>query len=610
MTARSSPDRNSPRQQSPAENSPVSWSAALELCAQAGIGPLVQLALLAASQALLPVAGLLAMMHLVDAVADGIARRTPTEQAFDAALLATAVAAGVAFAGGLLRSLASVVSENHGRRLGDAGIQHLQERTAQIALLEFDKPGFHDSMQRAGQEAGQRPVRLSQDLTAILVALLSLASMAMLLAQVELWLPVLVGLAAVPLAWARRRHARLRFAWHRDQVVQQRQVGYLGATLSGRATAKDVRVLGLASPFGQRLQIARQDLRTTLAKLARMRARDELLVHTLASAALFGAYVYLATDALAGAMTLGGLVLHAQAAQRTQNAVRDLLAAWAGVQEHRLFLRPLVDFLAAYPSPSPPQAVAACEPHAASFTASGLHFRYPESQHDILQGIDLHISPGERVALVGANGSGKSTLVKLLSGLYAPTGGELQLDEQSIHAMHDGHRRQRIAVLLQDASTFELTLRENLQLGHLALPSEESLWHALELVGLQERVRSLPLGLDSPMSRRLAGGVDWSVGEARRIVLARILARPADALLLDEPFASLDGRTATSIATHLAELPRSRTLLLVDHRGPALRCVDRVIWLDRGRVVAVGTPEDITRQPLFAEQFPDWLPGP
>ena len=588
-------------------NGPVPWRDALSLCSQAGKGPLLQLAALAAMQAVLPLAGLLAMMQLVDAVADGIADRVPEQQAWDAALMATAIAAGVAFAGGLLRSLSSVVSENHGRRLGDAGVQTLQERTAQLDLAEFDKPGFHDAMQRAGQEAGQRPVRLSQDLTAVLVAVLSLLTMTALLAQVELWLPVAVGLAAVPIAWARRRHARLRFHWHRDHVIPQRQVGYLGASLSGRATAKDVRVLGLATPFGQRLRAVRQSLRASLAKLARMRARDELLVHTLASGALFGAYVYLASDALAGAMTLGGLVLHAQAAQRTQNAVRDLLAASAGVHEHRMFLRPLVDFLkrtttrpgsANHELPPKGQAIA--------FAASGLGFRYPETPRDVLAGIDLSIAAGERIAIIGANGSGKSTLIKLLCGLYAPTAGQLRLDDRAVFACDPTYLQERISVLLQDASAFELTLRENLELGHTAAIDDDSLFAALDLVGLGERVRALPLGLNTPWSRRLQGGVDWSIGEARRIVLARTLSRRTDALLLDEPFASLDGKTAASIADYLANLPRQHTVVIVDHRGPALRCVDRAIWLDGGQVVAMGTPEQLAQHPKFAAQFPEW----
>lgn len=591
-------------------NGPVSWRDALSLCSQAGKGPLLLLAVLAALQAVLPLAGLLAMMELVDAVANGIANRITQEAAWQAALLATAVAAGVALAGGVLRSLSSVVSENHGRRLGDAGVQNLQELTAELDLAEFDKPGFHDAMQRAGQEAGQRPVRLSQDLTSVLVASLSLLTMTALLAQVELWLPAMVGLAAVPIAWARRRHARLRFQWHRDHVIPQREVGYLGASLSGRATAKDVRVLGLAIPFGKRLRIVRQSLRTKLAKLARLRARDELLVHTLASSALFGAYVFLAQDALAGAMTLGGLVLHAQAAQRTQNAVRDLLAAWTGVNEHRLFLRPLVDFLglsASRPNPATAEQTQPGQPIV--FTTEGLNFRYPESPRDVLVGIDISIAAGERVAIIGANGSGKSTLIKLFCGLYAATDGQVNLDDRPVFACEPTYLRQRIAVLLQDASAFELTLRENLLLGQTTPVGDDELWRALDLVGLGERVRALPLGLGSPWSRRLQGGVDWSIGEARRIVLARSLSRPADALLLDEPFASLDGKTAASVAAHLASLPRNQTIIIVDHRGPALRCVDRAIWLDNGQIVAQGTPDELVRHPKFAQQFPEWSNG-
>lgn len=558
----------------------------------AGRGPLWLLATLAVLQALLPVAGLFAMMQLVDAVALGVAGDLAADQAWGDALMATALAAGVAFLGAALRSLASVVSENHGRRLGDASVQHLQEHVAQLPLAEFERPGFHDAMQRAGAEASQRPVRLSQDLIALLVAGLSLLAMSALLVRVEPWLPLVVGLAALPIAWSRRRHARLRFEWQREHVVDQRAVGYLGAVLTGRATAKDVRLLGLQRTFGERLRGLRADLRGSLARLARRRGVDELLVHTLASGALFGAYVYLADAALAGAMTLGGLVLHAQAAQRTQNAVRDLLAASTGVHEHRLFLRPLVAFLARLPDP--PRADASQE--GTMFALREVGFAYPEVPRSVLHAVDLQIARGERVAVIGSNGSGKSTLIKLLAGLYAPSRGSFARAADA-----------RVAVLLQDAAAFELTLRENLLLGQPEPLDDAALLAALERVGLRERVEALPLGLDTPWSRRLAGGTDWSAGEARRIVLARELLRPCEALLLDEPFASLDGRTAKTLADALRGEPRGRTLVVVDHRGPGLTCVDRVIWLEQGRVVADGTPDEVRRQSGFAEQFPEWM---
>lgn len=570
----------------------VELSTAWRLCCRVGRGPLLRLGLLALAQALLPVVGLYSMQWLVDAVASGVAGTVPAAQAWQQALVATSVAASVALSGAGLASLSAYVSETFGRRLADASVQHLQEHTAGLSLLEFERPGFHDAMQRAGAEASQRPVRLVQDLVALLVAALSLLAMSALLVRVEPWLPLAVGLAAAPIAWSRRKHAQLRFDWQRDHVVSQRAVAYLGGVLTGRATAKDVRALGLRDAFGARLCSLRRALRASLAALAGRRARDELLVHVVAGVALFGAYVVLADAALAGLMTLGGLVLHAQAAQRTQNAVRDLLAASAAIHEHRLFLRPLVDFEARRPDAAAPQPADRGELLALEDAA----FRYPEAHRPALQGLRLRIGRGDRVAVIGANGSGKSTLIKLLAGLYPPSQGALRRAPEA-----------RVAVLLQDAAAFELTLRENLLLGSDEAIEEADLWQVLDVVGLGARVRSLPLGLDTPWSRRLRDGVDWSVGEARRMVLARELLRSCDALLLDEPFASLDGRAAKMLAEHLADSSRDRALVVVDHRGPALTLVDRVIWLDQGRVRFEGSPGELADEPGFAAQFPEWM---
>lgn len=570
----------------------VSLRSALAVCCGAGVRPLVWMGVGALLQAGLPVLGLFAMQALVDAVALGVAGDLAADAAWTAALQATGLAAAVAFGGAALRSVTSVLAENHGRKLADGAVHALQLHAAAVSLDQFERPAFHDALQRAGAEGSQRPVRLTQDLLATLVAALSLVAMSALLLRVEPWLPLLVGVAALPVAWSRRRHARLRFAWQRDHVVEQRAVGYLGGVLTGRATAKDVRAIGLRAVFGARLADLRAGLRASLARLAKLRARDELLVHTLASAALFGAYVYLADAALGGLMTLGGLVLHAQAAQRTQNAVRDLLASTAGIHEHRLFLRPYVDFLAT-PTSAPPRAPTTTQD---LVRLEGVSYTYPSASRPALHGIQFSVAAGERVAVIGANGSGKSTLIKVLAGLHHPSAGAIR------------HRAAaKTAVLWQDAAAFELTIRENLELGCDAPLTDATLLQALDDVGLRERVAQLPHGLDTPWSRRLRGGCDWSVGEARRIVLARELLRPCDLLLLDEPFASLDGKAARRVAAHLSDGTRERAVVLVDHRGPGMDCVDRVIWLDQGRVVMDGPPSAVRAHPGFCEQFPDWM---
>jgi ATP-binding cassette, subfamily B, bacterial len=433
-------------------------------------------------------------------------------------------------------------------------------------------------------------------------------TMVWLLAGVSWWLPALVALAALPLAWLRGRHAALRVAWQERYVTAQRDVGYAGAVLTGRATAKDVRVFGLAGFWSARLAHLRAQLRQSLRALAGKRSRDELLVHTISSAGLFAAYFWLANQALAGGLSLGGLVLQAQAAQRAQNGVRDLLAAMLGVHEHRLFLRPVLDFLALRPGlvAAPPPATP--PPGALALAVRQLAFRYPEAACQALHDVSFDVAAGERLAIVGPNGSGKSTLLKLLARLYAPAAGSLAANGVALQHVEPAGFRARLSVLLQDAALFELSVRDNLGLGRTAAAppcSDAELWQALAVVGLVDRVRALPAGLDTMCSRRFPGGADWSAGEARRLVLARALLRPADLLLLDEPFLALDGVLATALEQHLAQRSRRTTVIVVDHRPQAIRWVDRVLVLERGTVTASGAPRDLAQHHArFRELFP------
>ena len=586
---------------------PVPWRTLRPLLELAGRRPLLWQLGLALLQAVLPVAGLLAMQGLIDAVAEGVAGRVAAATAQARATTAIAIAAGVGFTGGLLRSLSAVATEHHGRRLTDAALAQLQRHSAALDLAEFDRPAFHDLLQRAGSEASTRPVRLVQDGIALAVAALSLLAMASLLGRVALWLPVLVAGTALPLAWQRAAEARHRFRWQREHTAGQRDLGYLGAVLTGRASGKDVRSLGLAAPFGERLERLRHGLRQSLAALARRRSRAELLVHTVASGGLFAAYWVLADQALLGGLGLGALVLQAQAAQRTQNAVRDLLAARAAVGEHRLFLRPVVDLLALQPRlvPTPPPGLPP-PPGPVAITASELTFAYPDAAAPVLQAVSFTIAAGERIAIVGRNGAGKSTLLKLLLRLYDPVRGAITIGGTPLPALAPDRWRRACSVLWQDAALFELTVRENLQLGGGDETSDEAaLWQSLSAVGLAERVRALPHGLDTRCSRRHPDGVDWSPGEARRLLLARALLPTTGLLLLDEPFAALDGEAAAALQAQLSARPRTQTVVLVDHRGPAVSWVDRVLLFDGGRLLAAGTPAELAAHDReFQRLFP------
>jgi ATP-binding cassette subfamily B protein len=293
-------------------------------------------------------------------------------------------------------------------------------------------------------------------------------------------------------------------------------------------------------------------------------------------------------------------VLQAQVAQRVQNGVRDLLSGLAGVREHRQFLAPVVAFLrrkAQLGGSTPPRVAAG----ALGCSCAAVTFRYPEAARDALADVTFTIAPGERVAVVGANGSGKSTLVKLLARLYDPNSGVVAFGGEDVRGLDPAAHRARLSVLLQDAAWFELPLREQFAFGRATAPSDAEIAAVLEVVGLRDAVRALPQGLDTVLSARIAGGVEWSQGMVRRLLLARALLPGASTLVLDEPFAALDPGSAMAVAAHLAAQPRSQTIVLVDHRLECLRFVDRVLVLHDGRIVDSGSPAELAaRSPMFA----------
>lgn len=581
--------------------SPVPLQAALSLCLLAGrAGIAWQIALLLL-QGLLPLCGLLAMRWLIDAVALGAAGQLAAADAAAQVSLAVAVAAAVGLAGVLVQALRTHLAEAHGRALTDACVARVEAKAASLDAVQFDQPAVHELLQLAGQAAGQRPIRLVQDLGAFLVALVSLLAMSSVLLGAAPWLPLLVATAAVPIALARLRAAKAAFALQQEQVQTQRVVAYQSGLLTTRGPAKEVRVQQLAPSLRSRLDDQRRTLRQRALQHLRWRLQLDGLVQSVAQLAVFAAYLWLGHEALQGAISIGGLVLYAQAAQRAQNGVRDVLGAAAGIAEHRLFLQPLVGFLALAPRIVAPAAPLALPPGPLPVRCARVSFRYPGAASPALQGIDVELRPGERVALLGRNGSGKSTLLHLLARLHDPSAGAVCAAGIDLRQCDPRDWQARLAVLLQDGLLFETSLRDNL-CGDAPVDAQRTA-QVFAAVGLDAWLAGLPQGLDTPVGRRLADGIEPSGGQRRRLLLARALLRRADLMLLDEPCASLEPGAEAAVFAALRALAGAATVVVAEHRPAVLAWADRVLVVDAGRLVADGTPGALAAQPEFAWLF-------
>ncbi|MCP8940192.1 ATP-binding cassette domain-containing protein [Alsobacter sp. SYSU M60028] len=216
-------------------------------------------------------------------------------------------------------------------------------------------------------------------------------------------------------------------------------------------------------------------------------------------------------------------------------------------------------------------------------------FTYPGESRPALKDIDLTIRPGERVAIVGRIGSGKSTLLRLLTRLLEPQSGAVLLDGADIRQVSPQALRRRFSLMSQDQVLFDLTLRANICLG-LDVVDEARFMRAAAVSGAREIAARHPSGYAMEVGPR---GCRLSGGERQVAMLARALCAPGDTLILDEPTAALDNGIEARIVRDLREATRGQTLIVATHRAGLLALVDRVVWMDEGRIVADGPKADV-----------------
>ncbi|MCB1721946.1 MAG: type I secretion system permease/ATPase [Alphaproteobacteria bacterium] len=225
-------------------------------------------------------------------------------------------------------------------------------------------------------------------------------------------------------------------------------------------------------------------------------------------------------------------------------------------------------------------------------------FHYPGQSTPALNHISFTIEPGEKVGIIGAVGSGKTTLERLLINLYAPASGSVQIDGTDVRQIDPGDLRRNVGSVQQSPQLFFGSVRQNITMGHETAP-DRAVLRAAELSGVMEFLKDSQAGLDTQVGER---GEALSGGQRQAVAIARSLLYDPPILVLDEPTASMDPASENRLKKRLGEICENKTVMLITHKGAMLDLVDKLILIDRGRLVAYGPKDEVIRK-LQARQY-------
>lgn len=490
--------------------------------------------------------------------------------------------------------------QNRWMGLGDDFVERLRARVqerllakaSRLSLAAFERPAFYDQLHRAQRGLDTRLFEMINYLFLAPSLLVSVASLLLYVGSTSLLFPAILLLGFLPLHVLGSRQRQRQFALQRAHTGRERRVSYLDDLMTGREAAAEIRLFGL----GEHLLEKRQTLFASMREERLRLAREFVKRAVPASAGEQVTYSLVVTGAVAlvarGGLSVGYLAAYLGAAERFRDSLMFLMLCISTIDADLRTIRDLLEYLELPEEASAPEA----RPSAPALRCEQVSFTYPGSDHPVLEGIDLTLRPGERVALVGENGAGKTTLARLLLGLAAPTAGRITADGVDLREIDPREWRAGAAAVFQEYVRYALTVRENIGFGELRLLEDaEAIRAAAVKSGAAEVVAALPNGYETILGKAFDDGAqDLSVGQWQKLAIARASLRDAFLLVLDEPTAALDARAEVEVYRRFRDLAQGlSTVLLISHRLGSARLADRIVVLEGGRIIEEGTHAEL-----------------
>ncbi|WP_141333671.1 ABC transporter ATP-binding protein, partial [Brevibacillus agri] len=471
------------------------------------------------------------------------------------------------------------------------------QKSISLPLAYFEDAEFYHHLDRITKGGyGNKLLSPIKTMLGIIKSSITMISLFSFLWMIHWSLGILSILSAFPTLIIQTKFGRERFQLIRFQTPAAREANYTSALLTNRQSAKEIRIFNLGEFFKERWKKRFLLNSRNMLKLNKKQDIARILLDSI-TALLFGICAYIVVSLLkVGKMTIGEFISTAQGIHSAQASINGISTNLAKIYEINLYLIDLFEYLEYNDEQKFTKETRNLFP---SYLQKGifiknLSFKYPKSNQLVLNGITIHIRPGEKVAIVGDNGSGKSTLVKCLMGLYQVEKGSVFYDDIDIVNIDNCDLHKNMTAIFQDFMKYAFTVMDNISFGDIHNTHDFELVKRIGIqTGVDDFVKKMPKDYDTLLGKILGEGEELSGGQWQKIAIARSLFRDSKILILDEPTSSLDPLKELEVYEQFNSMTNGKTVIFISHRMAAARMADKIIVLKNGKVAECGTHDDL-----------------
>ncbi|TKD72287.1 ABC transporter ATP-binding protein [Pseudalkalibacillus hwajinpoensis] len=500
----------------------------------------------------------------------------------------------------LLSSIVNHVKDYYDHKIGIQLDHELKKeisiRANQVPYSYYDNPEFYNHLERIESNSGSKFLSPIISSFGILTALITLVSLMTFLFQIHWSLLVISILIFIPSFIVKSYYGNKQFMLNLMLTPRAREASFMRRLLTGRENAKEIRTFRLADYFVNKwsttfLTNAEQSL-----VLLKKQKRAEILLDGLTGLFYTGAAGIIIWLTKTATVKIGEFVAIGQAVHNTQDAVNQISMNMAQFVEDSLYINDYFSFMESQDMKMQgnqhdlkdfPDIVS-------SITLANVSFRYPNSEHRILNNISLRINAGEKIAIVGHNGSGKTTLIKCLLGLYQVTEGDIYFNDTEINNIKKKSLSDNTTVIFQDFIKYPFSIKENIVVSNVNdQDNYEKMESAAKDAGIHNDILAFEHNYDTILGKFLKEGEDLSGGQWQKVAMARALFKDSKVMILDEPTSALDPMSELEMFRNFKKFTFDKTAFFISHRMSAAMVADRIVVMKNGEIVEVGTHKQL-----------------